>query len=456
MAKNSDNIALNRKTLKELGRRAREAAVIDNSLYEKYGIARGLRDLNGIGVKVGLTGISDVVATKVNKDGETVPCAGKLLYRGIPIEELVKGFVREKRFGFEESAYLLLFGKLPTSDELESFTAILSELRELPTEVKADCLSSHADIMNVIQRGILGLYDADEYPETFTVENVVRQCLSVIAKLPELGIFAYNARKLHAGKEDAVFRKPCLGAYSTAEYILRRLRKDDSYTPLEAKILDVCLVLQAENGGGDNSAFVEHVVSSSGTDTYSALSASVAAIKGFRHGGDNVKIPAMMEDIHRNARSLSDKDLHDYLVDILDGKAYDGSGRIYGMGHAVYSVSDPRVKILRSFIKPLAIEKGMEEEYNFYRKIEVLAPEVIAEKRKIYKGVSANADFYTGFIYSMLGIPEELYTVMFTASRMVGICAHRIEEVAGGGKIITPTYVSVTPEREYIKKSERK
>lgn len=450
-------IVVNRKKIKELSRIAVDSAKINDSAYAENGLHKWLRDINGIGVSVGLTRVAEPVATKKNKDGEIVPCAGSLYYRGISVESIVKGFVKEKRFGFEEVVYLLLFGKLPTEENLKSFTELMASYRTLSDNVVNGCLtaSEGADIMTTMQKGVLDLYAEDSDPESLDIEHIIAQSLSVIAKLPVIGSVAYNAKRLH-GEESVILRKPDTKGLSTAENILKMIRPSGEYTPLEAKILDVCLVLQADNGGGDNSAFLEHIVSSSGTDTYSALSSALASVKGFRHGGAAAKVPGMMEDIYKNARSHSDEDLKAYLADIIDGKAYDKTGKIYGVGHAVYSVSDPRVKILRSIIKPLAVEKDMEELYNFYRKIEKLAPETISEKRKIYKGVSANVDFYTSFIYNMLGIPVEFYTAIFATARIAGICAHRIEEMVNGGKMIRPKYTSVSPITDYVKKSDRK
>ncbi len=450
-------IVANRKKIKELSRLAVDSAKINDSAYAENGLPKGLRNINGIGVQVGLTRVAEPVATKKNKDGEIVPCAGSLYYRGISVESIVKGFVKEKRFGFEEVVYLLLFGKLPTDENLKAFTEILASLRALPESVVDNCLTApaNANIMTMLQKSVLDLYDEDPEPESLDIDHVVAQSLSIIAKLPVIGSVIYNAKRMR-GDEPVTLRKPDVTGLSTAENILRMIRPNGEYTPLEAKILDVCLVLQADNGGGDNSAFVEHIVSSSGTDTYSALSSALASVKGFRHGGACAKVPGMMADIYKNARSHSDEDLKAYLAEIIDGKAYDKTGKIYGVGHAVYSVSDPRVKILRSFIKPLAVEKDMEEQYNFYRKIERLAPETISEKRKIYKGVSANVDFYTSFIYTMLGIPVEFYTAIFATARIAGLSAHRIEEIANGGKMIRPKYTSVSPVTDYVKKSDRK
>lgn len=447
-----------RKKYKEWGKAATDAAKIDDAAYGQNGLVKGLRDVNGVGIPVGLTRVAEPVATKKNKDGELVPCAGSLYYRGISVESIVKGFVKEKRFGFEETVYLLLFGKLPTASELELFTAILASQRDVPgTVIKGfSNVSVGSDVMTLIQRGVLDLYSLDENAESVEAEQLIRQCISIIAKIPVLGALGYGSKRFYGGGDTVVLHKPDTESLSTAENMLRMVRPDGTFTPLEAKLLDVCLVLQADSGGGDNSAFLEHVVSSSGTDTYSAITAALAAIKGYRHGGANTKVPGMMEDIYKNARSHSDEDLKAYLAEILDGKAYDRTGKIYGVGHAVYSVSDPRVKILRSFIKPLAVEKDMEEQYKFYCKIEKLAPEVIAEKRKIYKGVSANVDFYTGLIYGMLGIPAELYTAVFATARIAGICAHRIEEIVNAGKIIRPKYVSVAAASDYVKKSDRK
>ena len=445
------------KRIKELSVDAAKSTIIKEQYYEEYDCKRGLRDINGKGVLVGLTEISEIIAAKTDENGNRIPCDGELYYRGIPIEDIVKGFVKEKRFGFEETVFLLLFGRLPKEQEYVEFRGILSALRKLPSGFLRDVIMKKpsADMMNVLQRSVLTLYAYDDNPDAISMDNVLMQCLDLIAKFPMLSVYGYQVFKHYHEDKGLIIHQPDPDM-STSENILHMLRPDGKFTPLEAKILDLCLVLHAEHGGGNNSTFTAHVVSSSGTDTYSALAASLGSLKGPRHGGANAKVIQMMDDIALNAKSYSEKDIKDYLRLILDGKAFDRQGLIYGMGHAIYSVSDPRSKILKSFIKPLAIDKGLEKEYELYRKIEVLAPQVIAEKRKIYKGVSANVDFYSGFIYRLLGIPTELFTPIFAISRIAGWSAHRIEELANQGKIIRPAYEAVAPHAKYVKLQDRK
>ncbi len=445
------------KRIKELSVDAAKSTIIKEQYYEEYDCKRGLRDINGKGVLVGLTEISEIIAAKTDENGNRIPCDGELYYRGIPIEDIVKGFVKEKRFGFEETVFLLLFGRLPKEQEYVEFRGILSALRKLPSGFLRDVIMKKpsADMMNVLQRSVLTLYAYDDNPDAISMDNVLMQCLDLIAKFPMLSVYGYQVFKHYHEDKGLIIHQPDPDM-STSENILHMLRPDGKFTPLEAKILDLCLVLHAEHGGGNNSTFTAHVVSSSGTDTYSAIAASLGSLKGPRHGGANAKVIQMMDDIAANAKSYSEKDIKDYLRLILDGKAFDRQGLIYGMGHAIYSVSDPRSKILKSFIKPLAIDKGLEKEYELYRKIEVLAPQVIAEKRKIYKGVSANVDFYSGFIYRLLGIPTELFTPIFAISRIAGWSAHRIEELANQGKIIRPAYEAVAPHAKYVKLQDRK
>lgn len=445
------------KRIKELSVDAAKSTIIKEQYYEEYDCKRGLRDINGKGVLVGLTEISEIIAAKTDENGNRIPCDGELYYRGIPIEDIVKGFVKEKRFGFEETVFLLLFGRLPKEQEYVEFRGILSALRKLPSGFLRDVIMKKpsADMMNVLQRSVLTLYAYDDNPDAISMDNVLMQCLDLIAKFPMLSVYGYQVFKHYHEDKGLIIHQPDPDM-STSENILHMLRPDGKFTPLEAKILDLCLVLHAEHGGGNNSTFTAHVVSSSGTDTYSAIAASLGSLKGPRHGGANAKVIQMMDDIAANAKSYSEKDIKDYLRLILDGKAFDRQGLIYGMGHAIYSVSDPRSKILKSFIKPLAIDKGLEKEYELYRKIEVLAPQVIAEKRKIYKGVSANVDFYSGFIYRLLGIPTELFTPIFAISRVAGWSAHRIEELANQGKIIRPAYEAVAPHAKYVKLQDRK
>lgn len=429
---------------------------IDPELYTKYDVKRGLRDLNGKGVLAGLTEISEIISSK-EVDGQTVPCNGELYYRGYNINDLVAGFTNEKRFGFEEITFLLLFGELPTSKQLGDFSDILANYRQLPTTFVRDIImkSPSDDIMNGLARGVLTLYSYDDMPNDITIPNVLRQSLELIALFPLIAVYSYQAKAYYHDNDSFFIHQP-VAEYSTAENILHMLRPDSSFTKLEAGILDLALVLHAEHGGGNNSTFTTHVVTSSGTDTYSAIAAALASLKGPKHGGANIKVTMMFEDMKDKLSDWEDEDaIRDYLVKLLHKEAFDRSGLIYGMGHAVYSVSDPRAAILRKAVKALSIEKKMEKEYALYNKIERLAPEVIAKERKIYKGVSANIDFYSGFAYSILGLPPELYTPIFAIARISGWSAHRIEELLNAGKIIRPAYKAVQPHNEYVPISDR-
>lgn len=429
---------------------------IDPELYTKYDVKRGLRDLNGKGVLAGLTEISEIISSK-EVDGHTVPCDGELYYRGYNINDLVAGFTNEKRFGFEEITYLLLFGELPTSEQLSEFSDILANYRQLPTTFVRDIImkSPSDDIMNGLARGVLTLYSYDDMPNDTSIPNVLRQSLELIALFPLIAVYSYQAKAYYHDNDSFFIHQP-VAEYSTAENILHMLRPDSSFTKLEAGILDLALVLHAEHGGGNNSTFTTHVVTSSGTDTYSAIAAALASLKGPKHGGANIKVTMMFEDMKDKLSDWEDEDaIRDYLVKLLHKEAFDRSGLIYGMGHAVYSVSDPRAAILRKAVKALSIEKKMEKEYALYNKIERLAPEVIAKERKIYKGVSANIDFYSGFAYSILGLPPELYTPIFAIARISGWSAHRIEELLNAGKIIRPAYKAVQPHNEYVPISDR-
>lgn len=429
---------------------------IDPELYTKYDVKRGLRDLNGKGVLAGLTEISEIISSK-EVDGKTVPCDGELYYRGYNINDLVAGFTNDKRFGFEEITYLLLFGELPTAEQLSGFSDILANYRQLPTTFVRDIImkSPSDDIMNGLARGVLTLYSYDDMPNDTSIPNVLRQSLELIALFPLIAVYSYQAKAYYHDGDSFFIHQPA-GEYSTAENILHMLRPDSSFTRLESSILDLALVLHAEHGGGNNSTFTTHVVTSSGTDTYSAIAAALASLKGPKHGGANIKVTMMFEDMKDKLSDWEDEDaIRDYLVKLLHKEAFDRSGLIYGMGHAVYSVSDPRAAILRKAVKALSIEKKMEKEYALYNKIERLAPEVIAKERKIYKGVSANIDFYSGFAYSILGLPPELYTPIFAIARISGWSAHRIEELLNAGKIIRPAYKAVQPHNEYVPLSGR-
>ena len=429
---------------------------MDVSLYGKYDVKRGLRDINGKGVLAGLTQVSNVQAVKV-VDGKEVPCAGSLSYRGYDIKKLTSGFVKDDRFGFEETTYLLLFGELPNKDQLADFTTLLANQRSLPTNFVRDVVMKAPchDIMNALARSVLTLYSYDSNPDDISLPNVLRQCLNLISVFPLLSVYGYQAYNHYIRGKSLYIHNP-KKELSTAENILRILRPDKKYTDLEAKILDQALILHMEHGGGNNSTFTTHVVSSSGTDTYSAVAAALGSLKGPKHGGANIKVVSMFQDLKKNVKDWEDEDeVRDYLKKLLHKEAFDRRGLIYGMGHAIYSVSDPRAEVLKGFVESLAREKGRMKDYNLYSMIERMAPEVIAEERRIYKGVSANVDFYSGFVYSMLDLPLELYTPMFAVARIVGWSAHRMEELINTDKIIRPAYKNVLEPTEYIPLSER-
>lgn len=434
-----------------------EKDTVDPELFTKYEVKRGLRDLNGKGVLTGLTDISEICSSKM-VDGKSVPCDGKLYYRGIDVEELVAGFVKDKRFGFEETAYLLLFGKLPSKAELQEFFGLLAQYRSsLPTSFVRDIImkAPSQDMMNTLARSVLTLYSYDDRADDTSIPNVLRQCLQLISLFPLLSVYGYQAYS-HYHDGNSLFIHSPAPELSTAENILRLLRPDSSYTELEAKLLDLALVIHAEHGGGNNSSFTTHVVTSSGTDTYSAISAALGSLKGPRHGGANIKVVKMFEDIKANVKNWTDEDeVSAYLTKLLRKEAFDHAGLIYGMGHAVYSLSDPRATIFKGFVESLSREKNMLDEFNLYALVEKLAAQVIAKERKIYKGVSANVDFYSGFVYQMLDLPTELYTPIFAIARIVGWSAHRIEELVNNGKIIRPAYKSISERTIYIPMNER-
>ncbi len=440
----------------DLSLMAAESTFIPPESYSKFDVKRGLRDINGVGVIAGLTEISDIHGFKIDENGQKIPAEGELRYRGIKIEDLIDGIVSENRFGFEEAAYLLLFGRLPNVLELKEFKRILRSFRSLPDSFVRDIImkAPSGDMMNVLSRCVLVLYSYDKQADDTSIENVLRQCLQLISQFPMLSVYGYRSHRHYHCDESLIIHKP-LPKNSIAENILHLLRADSKYTELEAKVLDICLILHAEHGGGNNSSFTMHVVSSTGTDTYSAVAASLGALKGPRHGGANIKVVQMIQDMKNTLKHFDDSSIEQYLCDLLDKKGFDKSGLIYGMGHAVYSLSDPRANILRGFVKKLAEEQNFMKDYQIYEAVERLAPKVIADKRKIYKGVSANIDFYTGFIYSMLGLPEELYTPIFACSRIVGWSAHRIEELSNNNKIIRPGYESVCAHSEYTPLEKR-
>lgn len=443
--------------IEELAVKCKDNNRIEMPLYDKYEVKRGLRDINGKGVLTGLTEISEIVSSKVNENGETVPCDGKLYYRGVDVEEIIKGFTKDKRFGFEETTYLLMFGELPDEYELNEFNRILGDYRCIPPNFVRDIIMKKPskDIMNALARSILMLYSYDDKADDTSIPNVVRQCLQLISEMPLLAVYSYQAYKHSYMGGSLIIHEPD-PTLSTAENILRLLRDDGKYSQLEAQILDVALVLHAEHGGGNNSTFTTHVVTSSGTDTYSAVVSSLASLKGPKHGGANLKVVKMFDDIKKHVKNWDDEaELTEYIDAILHKQAFDKTGLVYGMGHAVYSLSDPRARVFKDFVRKLSVEKGKEDEFKLMDNVERIAADLIAHERKIYKGVSANVDFYSGFVYNMLGLPTELYTPIFAIARISGWSSHRIEELINCGKIIRPAYKNVCPRHEYISMKDR-
>ncbi len=433
-----------------------ENSRIPVELYGKHDVKRGLRDLNGQGVLTGLTKISNVQAYRM-ENGKKIPCEGELSYRGYNVEDLTRGFIQDGRLGFEEVTYLLLFGKLPDAEELEGFKQLLATQRSLPRNFVRDVImkAPSRDMMNTLSRGVLTLYSYDSNPEDISLPNVLRQCLNLISVFPMLSVYGYHAYNHYMRGKSLYIHQPSR-ELSTAENILRLLRPDKKYTALEATILDLALILHMEHGGGNNSTFTIHVVSSSGTDTYSAIAAALGSLKGPKHGGANIKVVKMFQDMERHVTDFRDEDqVSDYLRKLLHKEAFDKRGLIYGIGHAIYSISDPRAQIFKGFVEKLAREKGRHEEYELYSMVERLAPKIIGEERHIYKGVSANVDFYSGFVYSMLDLPIELYTPMFAIARIVGWSAHRMEELINTDKIIRPAYMNVQDALDYHSLSER-
>lgn len=434
----------------------REHTNIPAELYKEYDVKRGLRDINGVGVLAGLTNISSVISSKV-VDGVKVPIPGILRYRGYDINDLVKGFLQDGRKGYEETAYLLLFGRLPNKAELAEFKSLLAKGRTLPTNFTRDVIMkapSH-DIMNKMSRSVLTLASYDDNADDISLPNVLRQCLMLISVFPMIAVYAYHAYNHYERGQSLYIHYPD-DTLSTASNFLRMLRPDMKYTPLEAQVLDLALVLHMEHGGGNNSTFTTHVVTSSGTDTYSTIAAALGSLKGPKHGGANIKVVQMFQDMKKQVSDVTDRDaVKAYLGSLLNREVFDRKGLIYGMGHAVYSISDPRAQIFKSFVEKLAHEKGREDDFALYTMVEELAPEVIAEERRIYKGVSANVDFYSGFVYSMLDLPLELYTPMFAIARIVGWSAHRLEELINVDKIIRPAYKNISVQHEYMPLSDR-
>ena len=437
--------------IKELADQCVANDAINPELYAKYDVKRGLRDVSGRGVTTGLTQIAEVHSYTI-RDSEYVPCEGKLFYRGYDVEDLVKDLRANDRFGFEEIAYLLILGNLPNQKQLDEFKQILSENSTLPTSFVRDVImkAPSRDIMNSLARSVLTMYSYDANADDVSPENVMRQVIKLVALAPSLAVYSYQAFKHYHDDGDFVIRAP-LAEYSIAQNILYLLRPDGKFSDFEAKILDLALILHADHGGGNNSTFTMRVVTSTGTDTYAATSASLAALKGPRHGGANIKVVRMFEDMKDKVSDWSsEEEVGGYLKAILHKEAFDRAGLIYGMGHAVYSISDPRARVFKSFVKQLSKEKGREKEFALYDLVERLAPQVIANERKIYKGVSANVDFYSGFVYDMLGLPMELYTPIFAVARVAGWGAHRLEELVNASKVIRPAYKNIGGRQPYV------
>ncbi len=440
----------------ELAELSRQAGVIDSELFTKYDVKRGLRDLNGKGVLAGLTNISDVRATKI-VDGVSFPDHGKLFYRGYNVADLVNGFSADGRFGFEEVTYLLLFNKLPNEEELKDFNKLLVKYRSLPTSFVRDIImkAPSKDMMNSLARSVLALYSYDDFADDTSLPNVLRQSLQLISLFPLLTIYSYQAYSYYHNA-DSLFIHHSQDNLSMAENILHLLRPDSKYTELEAKILDIALILHMEHGGGNNSSFTTHVVSSSMTDTYSVIAAAIGSLKGPRHGGANIKVVQMFNDMMQQVHDWKDEDeVSYYLRRLLHKEAFDKAGLIYGVGHAIYSKSDPRAEIFKGFVEKLSIEKGLQDQYQLYDMVARLAPKIIESERQMYKGVSINVDFYSGFVYQMLGLPMELYTPIFAIARIAGWSAHRLEELANNGKIIRPAYKTLCTDQDYIKMCDR-
>ena len=440
---------------KEYAERCQVTDKITAELFDANGVLRGLRDKNGNGVVAGLTNISKIEAFRM-ENGQKIPCDGNLWYRGYNVIDLVKGF-EGKRCGFEEVAYLLLFGELPSGEQLHNFCEALATARHLPTNFTRDVImkAPSADLMNSLTRSVLTLASYDDDIRDTSLQNVLMQCMKLISEMPMLAVYGYHAYNHYVCDESLYIHRP-QPDLSTAENILLMLRPDKKYTELEAQVLDAALVLHMEHGGGNNSTFTTRVVTSAGSDTYSVIAAALSSLKGPKHGGANIKVVEMMADLRKEVSDWEDEEeVKEYLGKLLDKQAFDRKGLIYGMGHAIYSVSDPRAEIFKKFVAQLAHEKGYDKEYALYEKVEHMAPEIIAEKRKMYKGVNANVDFYSGLVYHMLGIPEQLYTPIFAAARIVGWSAHRLEELINVDKIIRPAYMPLAEYREYKNLNDR-
>lgn len=441
----------------ELSKICCKNSLIDPSNYDKYDVKRGLRDSNGKGVLTGLTEISEVNSVIEDENGNRTPIPGELFYRGYSIEDLVNGFIHDKHYGFEEVSYLLLMGNLPNQEQFEEFNQLLGYYRTLPDTFVRDIImkAPSRNIMNALSKEVLTLYSYDEKAEDTSVPNVLRQCIQLIALLPVLAVYSYQAFNYFHNKQSLFIHSP-QPHLSTAENILYMLRPDSQYTKLEAKLLDMALVLHAEHGGGNNSTFTTHVVTSSGTDTYAAIAAALCSLKGPKHGGANIKVVKMFNHIKRHVTDYNDKEqIRDYLIKILNKEAFDKSGLIYGMGHAIYTISDPRARVFKGFVKSLSEEKGRQAEYQLYNNVEEIAAELIMQRRKTDKKISANVDFYSGFVYSMLDLPTKLFTPLFAIARVSGWSAHRLEELVNPSKIIRPAYQNVHDRQNYVPMDER-
>ena len=452
----SDTYSIVTDEITDLSKLTLEHSTIDTSLYAKYDVKRGLRDLDGHGVLTGLTEISEIWGRQTKEDGTEEEVEGILRYRGYDIQDLIHGHEGQK-FAYEEITYLLLFGELPNAQQFEEFKEILANYRALPTNFVRDIImkAPSRDMMNTLARSVLTLYSYDHRDDDTSIDNVLRQCLELIALFPQLAVYGYQTYKYYHDGDSFFIHAPD-PELSAAENILHMLRADSHFTKTEAKVLDMALVLHAEHGGGNNSTFTTHVVSSTGTDTYSAIAAALGSLKGPKHGGANIKNIHMFDDIKANVKDwTNDKEIAKYLEKILDGEAFDGAGLIYGIGHAIYTKSDPRAEMLKESVRQLAEEKGLIDEYELRERVARLAPEVIAKKRKMYKNICANIDFYSGFAYQMLGLPEELYTPLFACARIAGWSAHRLEEIINGGKIIRPAYMNICDRQEYIPMEDR-
>ena len=452
------NSKITDKMIEKLSSRAVLNDPINPDLYEKYDVKRGLRNANGTGVLVGLTRIGDVVGYEIGANGEKIPVPGRLMYRGYDVIDLVKDAESHDDYCYEQCAYLLLMGELPTKDELQRFRDFLGSVRSLPPNFTEDMImkAPSQDIMNKLARGVLASYSYDENPEDRSVPNIMRQCIELTSRFSTLAAYGYQARRRYYENQSMFIHNP-ISTLSTAENFLHLIRPDGKYTKLEAQVLDLALIIHAEHGGGNNSSLTVHVVSSADTDTYSAIAAAVGSLKGRRHGGANIRVVEMMDEIKKNVKDWSsEKEIRDYLYKIAKKQAFDKTGLIYGMGHAVYTISDPRALLLREKAKQLAEEKGCLEEFNLYRTIEQVAPEILMEVHHSDKRICANVDLYSGFVYSMLNIPRELFTPIFAISRIAGWSAHRIEEIVAGGRIYRPAYKNVCEERKYIPIDDRK